>query len=53
MFAELQFFKSKSAKVDGRTVPFRNFGNSLLDDPIAEFTGKKNKTEWYNMHNHK
>ena len=41
MFAELQFFKSKSAKVDGRTVPFRNFGSSLLDDPIAEFTGIK------------
>ncbi|WP_440913515.1 hypothetical protein [Candidatus Pelagibacter sp.] len=41
MFAELQFFKSKSAKVDGRTVPFRNFGSSLLDSPIPEFTGIK------------
>ena len=41
MFAELQFFKSKSAKVDGRTVPFRNFGRSFLDDPIAELTGLK------------
>ena len=41
MFAELQFFKSKSAKVDGRVVPFRNLGASLLDSPITEFTGIK------------
>ena len=41
MFAELQFYKSKSAKVDGRTVSFRNFGSSLLDADIAEFTGIK------------
>ena len=41
MFSELQFYKSKSAKVDGRIVSFRNFGSSLLDADIAEFTGIK------------
>jgi hypothetical protein len=41
LFAEVQLHKSKSAKVDGLTVPFRNLGSNLLDAPITEFTGIK------------
>ena len=41
MFAELQFYNSKSAKVDGRVVPFRFLGNNLLDNPITGFNGIK------------
>ena len=41
LFAELQLYKSKSAKVDGKTVPFRNLGSGLLNAPIEQFTGIK------------
>lgn len=41
LFAELQMHKSKSAKVDSKTVSFRTLGSGLLDQPIAEFTGIK------------
>jgi hypothetical protein len=41
MFAELQFYNSKSAKVDGRVVPFRFLGNNLLDNSITGFNGIK------------
>jgi len=41
LFVELQLYKSKSAKVDSKTVPFRNLGNGLLDAGIEEFTGIK------------
>jgi len=41
MFAELQFYNSKSANVDGRIVSFRNFGDNLLDDSISAFNGIK------------
>lgn len=41
LFAEVQLHKSKSAKVDGKTVPFRNLGSGLLDEGIEEFSGIK------------
>ena len=41
LFAELQLHKSKSAKVDGKIVSFRNLGSNLLNAGITEFTGIK------------
>lgn len=34
-------FKSKSMKVNGQLVAFRNFGEDVLDAPVQEFTGVK------------
>ncbi|ANS05399.1 putative tail tubular protein B [uncultured Mediterranean phage] len=41
MFGEMQFYSSKSAKIDGRSVSFRSFGSNLLDTGITAFTGIK------------
>lgn len=41
LFAELQLYKTKSAKVDGKSVSFRNLGSGLLNAEIEEFTGIK------------
>ena len=34
-------FKSKSMKINGQLVAFRNFGEDVLDTPVQEFTGVK------------
>lgn len=34
-------YQSQDMKINGQQVPFRNFGEAVLDTPIAEFTGTK------------
>ena len=41
VLCELQLQDTKSCKVDDITVPFRNFGSTLLNQNISAFTGQK------------
>lgn len=37
----LDLFETQDITVQGRQIPFRNFGTSVLDQPIDEYTGLK------------
>lgn len=37
----LDLFETQDITVQGRQIPFRNFGTSILDQPIDEYTGLK------------
>jgi hypothetical protein len=41
VFAEIQLYDTKAFKVDSITVPFRNFGSTLLNQSITGYTGQK------------
>ena len=36
-----ELFETQSLTIDGKEVPFRNFGSGILDEDVSEFTGIK------------